>query len=156
MKHTVIDHLQQISHVVRNVRKYEQDEDIHRTGSYENLCNYLITREIEHIEDQTTLVQGEVANSAVTDGKLEYLQYEIGKSCHQKLRTRGCPGHHCRCYGTAKEGHSCSNITPSCKQQIRHRKNVYSISCRTKATRVVKQTFYKYNRESITRGTLWH
>ena len=77
MKHTVIDHLQQISHMVRNVRKYEQDEDIHRTGSYENLCNYLITREIEHIEDQTTLVQGEVANSAVTDGKLEYLQYEM-------------------------------------------------------------------------------
>ena len=104
MKHTVIDHLQQISHMVRNVRKYEQDEDIHETGSHMNLCNYFITREIEHIEDQTTVGQGEVANSAVTDGKLEYLQYEIGKSCHQKLRTRGCPGHHCRCYGAAKEG----------------------------------------------------
>ena len=63
--------------MVRNVREYKGGEDIHMTGSYENLRNYFITREIEPIEDQTTLGQGEKANSAVTDGKQEELQYEL-------------------------------------------------------------------------------
>ena len=50
---------------------------MHGTGSYENLCNHFIAREIEYIEDQTTLAQGDIVSSAVTNRKLEELQYEM-------------------------------------------------------------------------------
>ena len=77
MKRTALGHLQKVPHMVRTVREYERDEDWKGTGSYENLRNYFIAREIEHIEDRATLGKGETANSAVTSDKLEELQYEM-------------------------------------------------------------------------------
>ena len=50
---------------------------MHGTGSYENLRNYFIGREREHIEDKATLGQVETASSLVTSDKLDKLQYEI-------------------------------------------------------------------------------
>ena len=50
---------------------------MHGTCSYDNLRNYFIIREIENTKDQTTLCQEEKANSTVTGGKPEDLQYEL-------------------------------------------------------------------------------
>ena len=50
---------------------------MYETCSYDNLCNYFIARDIYYIKDQTTLGQGKVANSTVTDRKLEDIQYQL-------------------------------------------------------------------------------
>ena len=73
MKRTALGHLQKVPYMVRTVREQECDEDWKGTSSYENLRNYFIAREIEHIEDRATLGLVETANSAVTSDKLEEL-----------------------------------------------------------------------------------
>ena len=76
MERTALGHLQKVPHMVQIVREYERDEDMHGTGSYENLRNYFIAREIEHLEDKATLGQVETANASVP-GVLQELQCEM-------------------------------------------------------------------------------
>jgi hypothetical protein len=66
-----------IPHLIRWVREYESDVDPDGNGSWEDLRSYFIEKQMEHIDDQATLSQAGIANSAEVDEELEGIKYEI-------------------------------------------------------------------------------
>jgi hypothetical protein len=77
MKRTAIGHFLKIPHLVRCVREYESDLDPSGTSSWEDLRSYFIEKQMEHIDDQATLSEAGIANSAVLDEELEVIRYEM-------------------------------------------------------------------------------
>jgi hypothetical protein len=74
----LVDTTEPIRDLVRWVREYVNDIDPLSTDSWEELRTYFIDKQMEHIDDQATLlVTAGIANSAKVDEELNEIKYEM-------------------------------------------------------------------------------